>query len=124
MITRVLICGGRDFSDRDYLFESLDSFLLNYDAIEIVSGHANGADKLGEEYAMLHGYSLKVFKAEWSKYGRAAGPVRNKQMLQYILEANPVIIAFWDRKSRGTKNMIDQGRKAGVEVHVFSYPIA
>ena len=73
MITRVLICGGRDFSDRDYLFESLDSFLLNYDAIEIVSGHANGADKLGEEYAMLHGYSLKVFKAEWSKYGRAAG---------------------------------------------------
>lgn len=62
-----------------------------------------------------------MFPADWDKYGRAAGPIRNKQMLEYILEENPIVAAFWDGKSRGTKNMIDQASKADVECKIFMY---
>lgn len=121
MDTRVIVCGGVDFSDRDLCFTQLEKLLSQYENVEIVSGHARGADSLGEEYAREHQLSLKEFPAEWKKYGRAAGPIRNREMLKYAMEAKPVIIAFWDGESRGTKNMINQGEKAGAEVHIVRY---
>lgn len=62
-----------------------------------------------------------MFLAEWDKYGRAAGPIRNKQMLLYVLEAKPLVIAFWDGISRGTKNMVSQAEKADVEVRIVRF---
>lgn len=118
---RMIVAGGRDFSDEKYLAESLDSLREEYIDIEIVSGHASGADSLAEEYAKRLGIALKIFPADWKRYGRAAGPIRNKQMLEYIMEGNPLIAAFWDGKSKGTKNMIEQARKADVECRVFRY---
>lgn len=75
----------------------------------------------GEGYAKMHSLPFTIFPAEWSKYGKSAGMIRNKQMLQYALGTKPVIIAFWDGKSRGTENMIEQGQEAGAEVIVVEY---
>lgn len=118
MATRVIVCGGVDFTDEKLCFEQLDRILPRYDNVEIVSGHARGADALGERYAKSHGIQLKIFKAEWKSYGKAAGPIRNKAMLNYAMEETPVIIAFWNGVSRGTKNMVEQARKAGAEVNI------
>lgn len=118
---RVIVAGGRDFSDEKYLNESLEALREEYLEIEIVSGHANGADKLAEEYAKRLGLELKVFPADWKKYGRAAGPIKNKEMLEYILEGDPIVVAFWDGQSRGTKDMISKAKEAGVDVKIYMY---
>jgi len=67
---------------------------------------------------VIHSLKYTVFKPDWKKYGRGARPIRNKEMLNYAMEGNPVIIACWDGKSRGTKNMIEQGRKVNATVHI------
>lgn len=118
MDTRVIVCGCKDFKDRDFCFSKLDEILPGYDNPEIVSGHAKGADAFGEDYAKQHSLPLQIFPAEWNRYGRAAGPIRNRAMLQYALEKKPLIIAFWNGTSRGTKNMISQAEKAGAEVKI------
>ncbi len=118
MNTRVIVCGGRDFNDKGLCFSQLERILAYYDKIEIVSGHAKGADTFGEEYAKTHDLPIAIFKPDWKQYGRGAGPVRNREMLRYALEENPVVIAFWNGSSRGTKNMIDQAEKAGAKVHI------
>lgn len=121
MRTRVIVCGGRDFSDKKLCFESLDRILTEYDDVEIVSGHARGADLLGEEYAAKKGLACRVFPADWNKWGKAAGPIRNREMLIYAEAEVPVIVAFWDGRSLGTKNMIKQAENAGAEVHIVRY---
>ena len=118
MKTRIIVCGCKDFSNREFCFNRLDSILSEYKEVEIVSGHAKGADSFGEEYAKKHGLPLKIFTPDWKRYGRAAGPIRNREMLNYSLEAKPVVIAFWNRTSKGTKDMINQATKAGVKVHI------
>ena len=64
---KVIIAGSRDFIDLDLLIEKCDSILEGKDNVEIVSGAARGADKLGEHYANLRGFSVKKFPAEWDK---------------------------------------------------------
>lgn len=120
MSVRAIVCGGRNFNDRKLCFESLDRYLSEYKDLEIVSGHARGADSLGEEYAKLHGLKLSIFKADWEQYGKSAGAIRNRQMLRYASKETPVVIAFWDGKSRGTKNMIDQAMEKAI-THIVRY---
>ena len=117
---RVIVCGGRDFKDRAKCFETLKA-LLNDKDIEIVSGHASGADSFGEDFAKENGIKVTIFKPDWKRFGRAAGPIRNKSMLDYAAEKTPVVVAFWDGKSKGTKNMISLAEKVSAEVHVVSY---
>ncbi len=121
MKTRVVVCGGKDFQDRTLCFDTLAKELSCLNDIEIVSGHARGADMLGEEYACANSLELKLFPADWQRYGRAAGPIRNRQMIEYAQEKTALVIAFWDGKSRGTKNTIELARKSGIEVHIISY---
>ena len=90
--------------------------LLN-EGVEIVSGGARGADKLGERYAAERGYGLKIFPADWNRYGKRAGYLRNEQMAQYA----DVCICFWDGESRGTKHMIDLSNRCGLKVIVNNY---
>ncbi|KAB0575639.1 uncharacterized protein DUF2493 [Fusobacterium naviforme] len=92
-----------------------------YENIRLVSGHARGADTFAEQYAAEKGIQIPVFPAEWKKYGRAAGPIRNRAMLEYAKEETPVVAAFWDGESRGTGNMQKQAKAAGAECHIFSY---
>lgn len=122
-MTRIIIAGSRQFNDYEKMLKTLDEFgvhLINsIDPIEIISGHASGADTLGERFAKAYNYPLKIFPAEWNKYGRAAGPIRNEQMAKYAAEADRgMLIAFPIGESRGTNNMIKLAKQYGLEVDV------
>lgn len=82
---RLIIAGSRDFNDYELLKKEVDSYVKSLDkpVIEIVSGTARGADKLGEKYAKEKGLSLIDFPAEWEKYGKKAGYLRNTEMSKY-----------------------------------------
>lgn len=114
---KVIIAGGRDFDDYDCLKVVCDYYLQNKTEIEVVSGCAKGADQLGEKYAEERGYSIKRFPAYWNKYGKRAGHIRNGQMAEYA----DALIAFWDRESRGTGNMIKQAKQNNLKIRVFKY---
>ena len=116
---KVIVAGCRDFADYELLKEKCDFYLQNQkpEDIVIVSDHASGADALGERYAQERGYETEVYPADWKTNGRAAGPIRNAQMAA-VADA---LIAFWDDKSRGTKNMIDTATKRGLQVAVVRY---
>ena len=116
MQSKVIVCGSRSISDKQYIFEALDKLLKDYDDVEIISGHARGVDTIAEAYAKERAIPLVVFSADWEQYGRAAGPIRNKEMLQFAMSAEPLVISFWDGKSRGTKNMMLLALKAGIAV--------
>ena len=113
---RTIIAGGRDFTDKDLLFGCLDRVGLS-EKDTIISGHAKGTDALGEEYAKEKNIPLEIYPAEWDKYGKSAGPIRNALMAS-VAEG---LIAFWDCKSRGTRNMIEQALKHKLKIIVFDY---
>ncbi len=116
---KVIVAGCRDFADYELLKEKCDFYLQNKkpENIVIVSGHASGADALGERYAQERGYELETFPADWKASGRAAGPIRNAKMASVA----HTLIAFWNGKSRGTKNMIDTAKKHNLQVAVVRY---
>lgn len=116
-MNKVIIAGTRYFDDYDLLKVKCDNILSNLDNIEIVSGRAKGADRLGEKYAKENNYSLKCFPANWHKYKKAAGPIRNKEMAEYA----DYLIVFWDGESKGTKNMIERAEKHGLKVRIIIY---
>lgn len=99
--SKVAIVGSRGFNDYELLRERLKNHAGNIS--EIISGGAKGADSLAEMFADEYGIKKTIFKAEWSKFGRSAGIIRNKD----IVKNCDVLIAFWDGKSKGTKNSID-----------------
>ena len=118
MTFKVIIAGSRHFSDFDHLAAACDFFLSNVEhSIEIVSGGAKGADSLGERYAAERGYELKRFPANWKKFGRNAGPIRNGEMASYA----DAVIAFPKGTSVGTANMLKQARKARLKIRVGSH---
>lgn len=116
---RVIIAGCRDFDDYELLKEKCDYFLQDEkkEDVVIISGHASGADALGERYAQERGFQLETFPADWKAHGRAAGPIRNARMAS----AANALIAFWDGKSRGTKNMIETAKNHNLKVVVVRY---
>ena len=111
---RVIIAGGRSFKDYNRLCSICDYMLQNQTDIEIVSGTAMGADKLGEQYALERGYKIARFPAKWDEYGRAAGFIRNEEMAKYA----DGLIAFWDGKSKGTGHMIDLAKKYNLKIKI------
>lgn len=104
---KVIIAGSRTFNNYDLLVKTLQEENLIID--EVVCGGARGADTLGAEWAKKNGVPVKYFNAEWEKYGRVAGIIRNHEMGDYA----DYLIAFWDGKSRGTKDMIDYMQQLG-----------
>lgn len=114
---KLIIAGSRNFSDYLLLKKNLDKYLSNVkkEDVEIVSGSASGADKLGEKYAAERGYKITSFPADWKQYGRAAGPIRNSLMADYATDC----ICFWDGQSKGTKWMIDLCAKKNVSCKVI-----
>lgn len=109
---RVIIAGGRDFHDYGVLLDAIIE--CNFNIQTVVSGGAKGVDALGERYAEAADVPLKLYPADWERHGRAAGPIRNAMMA----ENADALIAIWDGKSRGTKNMIETARKRGLIVYV------
>ncbi len=104
---KTIIAGCRGFNDYNLLKEKVDYYRKDHVISEVVSGTARGADYLGEEYANENGIPIKSFPADWDNYGKAAGPIRNRQMAEYA----DVLIAVWDGKSKGTNNMIIEMNK-------------
>lgn len=88
---RVIIAGCRDFTDYELLKEKCDYYLQNQqpEDIVIVSGHASGADALGEKYAQERGFQLETYPADRKVHGRAAGPIRNAKMLAWLTLSYP-----------------------------------
>lgn len=119
---RFLICGDRTWNHYEVMRTFIAGLHSVYeDELVIIEGEAKGADIMAGEIAAYYLPEENVlrFPADWTKYGRAAGPIRNKQMLD---EGKPdVIVAFHDNiiESKGTKNMLEQGKKAGVEGYVI-----
>lgn len=117
---KVIIAGSRNFNDYKLLKEQCNKYLRNKREtcnIVIVSGHAYGADSLGEKYAKDEGFSTEIYPAQWDTYGKRAGYLRNEQMAKVA----DVLIAFWDGESRGTKHMIDIMNKENKQIRVVRY---
>lgn len=135
---RLIVAGGRDFSDFNYGFQAMDKMLENTDLSEVViiCGKASGGDTCGEEWYKLHkleGVDIEYFIPEWDDvdkpdavvktnrfgkpYNAKAGMDRNHAMGDTATH----LIAFWDGKSRGTKDMINYMTKLGKPVKVFNY---
>jgi len=116
---KVIIAGSRNFNDYKLLCEVMDNYLNDkMDDIEIVSGTAKGADKLGERYAKDRGYEIKCFRADWKnltrpgaiikengfgKYDSGAGHFRNKKMAEYANAA--VVFLQPEATNKGSINM-------------------
>lgn len=113
---KIIIAGSRNFNDYNLLKSNCDNLLTQFTNIEIVSGTARGADKLGERYAREKGYSIKEFPANWN-LGKSAGYIRNDEMAKY----SDMLIAFWDGTSKGTKHMIDLANKRSLKVEIVNY---
>lgn len=115
---RVIIAGGRDFKDYDLLVKTMNHLLSNVkDDITVVCGKARGVDTLGEQYAKEHGYSVQYFPADWNRYGKAAGYLRNTEMAKNA----DALVAFWDGMSLGTRHMIETAKARGLKVRVKRY---
>ena len=127
---KVVIAGSRDLvlgetpeetsAKEMHLIKIMSSYILDtvksldITITEIISGGAQGPDKLGERFARVFDIPCTVMKADWNRYGKSAGPIRNKEMAE---ECDAAFI-FWDGKSRGTKNMIDNMYKLNKPVYI------
>lgn len=117
---KVLVCGGRDFNDWEYLEKVLDDINAHERITVVVNGHAKGADSLARKWGVLNGCKVKGYPANWYPNGgtvldRGAGPKRNA----YMLADNPdisLVIAFPGDK--GTANMTSLARKKGIDIIV------
>lgn len=124
---RIIVAGGRDFDDFELVMGTLDAYIdqlwVDRGHLEIVSGRARGADRLGEQYADICGIRVACFEANWQKYGKVAGPMRNVEMADYASEDGytGVLIAFWDGESKGTEHMIKVAELKGLKVKVVNY---
>lgn len=112
---RVLVCGGREFDDWKLLSETLQFKFAGYSPnLTIIQGGAKGADFLSKVWAKYIGWNVRVeeYPADWKQYGKAAGSIRNQQMLD---EGKPdIVVAF--PGGIGTADMIRRAKKANVEV--------
>jgi len=111
---RILICGDRNWKDYDSIYSYIQT--LNKDNT-IIHGKANGADKLAGHAAVSLGIlNIEEYPANWIKYGKAAGVIRNQQMLN---EGNPNLVVFFHNdllNSKGTKDMISRSLKSIIPV--------
>lgn len=103
---KLIIAGSRDINDYNVVKKALvDSgyWKEHGKSLEIVCGMAKGVDYQGLTFALKNSLIVHKFPADWDKYGKAAGYIRNKEMGDFADE----LLAIWNGKSRGTKSMIE-----------------
>jgi len=117
MVKRIVIAGSRHYSNyeeaREYLDLCLKDIKDGSDLI-ILSGGAQGGDAIGERYAKENGFIIEKHPAEWKKYGKRAGPIRNKAMADMA----DVIICFWNGESKGTSSLIGLAKRLNKELKI------
>ncbi len=115
----VLVCGGRQYLNREKVFAVLDDIHADKPVMRVIEGGCRGADAHARAWAlsrpifpMERSVSWSVYDADWHKHGKAAGPLRNQRMLD---EGKPdLVVAFGG--GRGTHDMLKRARKAGVPI--------
>ncbi len=108
---KVIVAGSRSITDKQTVYSAIKD--SGFDITEVVSGNANGVDKLGEQWAVEHGIKVTVFKPQWDLFGKQAGSVRNTEMARYA----DALIAVWNGKSNGTRDMIRKAEGNGLPVY-------
>ena len=112
---KVIVRGGRDFDDRERLYGELDRLHDARTFRLVIAGGARGADTLAVDWARFRGVAYEVYMADWKKFRRRAGPIRNQRML---VEGKPdLVVAF--AGGHGTAGMVALAREAGVEIIVI-----
>jgi len=114
---KLAIVGSRTFNDYELLKDEVDKLLKRYNITEIVTGGSKGADKLAEQYARENGLKLTVYYAQWRKYGKKAGFIRNDKIWQYA----DFGIAFWDGESRGTQHSFKLAEKYNKKLKIIRF---
>lgn len=116
---KLIIAGSRGITNPSVLEQAIvASKFAEEEITEVVSGGARGADALGEQWAAAHGVACKVMLACWDTHGKAAGPMRNKKMAEYV-GPDGALLALWDGVSYGTKHMISVAKMVGMRVKVY-----
>lgn len=109
---KVIVCGGRDFNERDRLFVAMDDLQLELGITMVIHGDARGADRLAGEWAKSRGIHVAAVPALWDFHDRQAGPLRNAAMLTL----GPVaVIAF--PGGAGTASMIRMASTSGIPIY-------
>ncbi len=110
---RTIIAGSRTITDYAVVAAAIQK--SGFTITEVVSGAARGVDELGERWANENSVPIRQFPAQWERYGKSAGPLRNNQMAHYA----QALIAIWDGQSYGTKSMIHMARKLRMKVCII-----
>lgn len=106
---RVLVCGGRDFDEKEAAYEVLNR-LENVELV--INGGAEGADQLSSDWARDYRIPSVVYPAEFDKFGEAAGPIRNIRMVE---ECQPDLVVSFPGDD-GTDNMKEVARKHEIPI--------
>lgn len=112
-VMRVLICGDRNWKDRDAIFACVSALP---ESVPIIEGKARGADRIAGEAARFYGHTVFEFPADWNQYGKSAGFIRNRQMMK---EGKPALVVFFHnnlKASKGTRDMVEIATKAGIPI--------
>lgn len=114
---KVLICGDRNWSEREPIRSYLCK-LQDWGFDTVIEGEARGADTIAREEAERMGFQVIRFPAHWERYGRAAGPIRNREMLD---RQPALVIAFHDNlsQSKGTQDTVEEAMRRGIQVIVY-----
>lgn len=112
---KVAVIGSRGFNNYDLVKKTLS----NIEITLLVSGGADGADSLGEQYAIENNIETKIFLPDWEKHKRAAGMIRNTD----IVNESEVVVAFWDGTSRGTLDSINKAKKLNKKLIIINYEL-
>ena len=115
-MNKVIIAGGRDLPITDYVINRAKKALNSLKGdIELVSGCAKGADQI--PFKLKSSYNVKSFPADWETFGKGAGHIRNEEMAKYATH----LILFWDGKSKGSKNMLENAKKYNLKIKTIGY---
>ena len=114
---KLIVAGGRELVDYELVKKTITIVQNKIGKFELVCGEARGADNLGKRYALENGLIIHSFPADWDKYKKSAGYIRNKQMAEFA----DALVAFWDGVSKGTKHMIDLANTNNLKIIVVKY---
>ena len=103
---KLAIIGSRSFINKELLYKVIDTH-FSVPITEIISGGAAGADSLGAQWGWSSDVKVTEFKPDWSAYGKAAGIIRNKD----IIREAEFVLAFWDGVSKGTQHSIGEAKR-------------
>lgn len=113
MSVLLLVCGSRDWTDEAAIVNALARYADR--PVTVIHGGARGADRMAGNIARRYGFDVKTYPADWDRYGKRAGILRNLQMLD---QEPAVVLAFCKDGSRGTQHTINEARRRGIPVEV------